>query len=90
MEIELPFAGADCSGLSEADFDTYRIPLPTEGFRAGDKGKFVLMFKNAEDAIKYAIHLNDVYDRMESSSEYDCSRKKIKEIIKAVNEQTEI
>jgi hypothetical protein len=87
VEICLPAAREDCSGLCESDFDEYKIPLPTEGFERGDESQFVLKFKNAEDAIKYAIHLNDVYDRMASSPDYQCSRKKIKEIIKAVNDQ---
>ena len=87
MEICLPSASDDCMGLCETDFDEYKIPLPTEGYESKGSRQFLLKFKNAEDAIKYAIHLNDVYDRMASSSEYDCSRKKIEQIIKAVNDQ---
>jgi hypothetical protein len=87
MEICLPAASDDCTGLCETDFDEYKIPLPTEGFGRKDSNEFILKFKNAEDAIKYAIHLNDVYDRMASSSEYDCSRKKIEQIIEAVSDQ---
>ncbi len=87
MEICLPAAMEDCSGLCETDFDEYKIPLPTEGYEQKSDNEFILKFKNGEDAIKYAIHLNDVYDRMSTLPDYYCSRMKIKEIIKAVNDQ---
>ena len=87
MKIRLPAAKDDCSGLCETDFDEYKIPLPTEGYEQEDSSHFILKFKSAEDAIKYAIHLNDVYDRMAGSADYKCSVKKIEEIIKAVNDQ---
>jgi hypothetical protein len=89
MEVRLPAASADCRGLSESDFDSYKIPEPPRGCKiAGDKS-IILLFINSEEALKYAIHLNDVYERMEASSVYDCSRKKIKEIISAVNQQVD-
>lgn len=88
MEIRLPLAGDKCAGLTESDFDTYRIPAPPQGSKE-ESDSFILLFKNTEEAAMYAIHLNDVYERMEASSEYDCSRKKIKQIIKAVNEQAD-
>jgi hypothetical protein len=87
VEIRLPAAKEDCSGLCETDFEEYKIPLPTEGYEQNGSTEFIIKFKNAEDAIKYAIHLNDVYDRMASSPDYKCSIKKIEEIIKAINEQ---
>lgn len=88
MNIHLPVSGAGCTGLSASDFDQFKIPAPPRGFKAS-KEKFSLIFSDSEEAVKYAIHLNDVYERMEASSEYDCSRKKIKQIIKAVNEQAD-
>lgn len=89
MEIHLPVSGADCKGLSAPDFDQYKIPAPPQGFKDVVAETFCLLFSDSEEAIKYAIHLNDVYERMEASSDYDCSRKKIKQIIKAVNEQAD-
>jgi|GEM_PF-1095801 len=88
MKISLPLAGGKCTGLTESDFDNYKIPAPPQGIKEGSDS-FILLFTNSEEAAKYAIHLNDVYERMEASSEYDCSRKKIKQIIKAVNEQAD-
>ena len=89
MEICLALSGDDCIGLSASDFDSYKIPAPPQGYKEGENNTFCLIFTNSEEAIKYAIHLNDVYERMQASSEYSCSRKKIKEIIKAVNEQAD-
>ena len=89
MEISLPFAGNNCTGLCEKDFDDLKIPAPPQGSKRGSNNDFILLFNNSEEALKYAIHLNDVYERMEASSEYDCSRKKIKQIIAAVNQQTD-
>ena len=89
MEIVLPFAGDDCTGLSEPDFDSYKIPAPPQGFKKGKNNTFLLLFKNSEEALMYAIHLNDVYERMEASSEYRCSRKKIRLIIDGVNQQVD-
>jgi hypothetical protein len=89
VEIRLPFAGAGCSGLTESDFDEYKIPLPPKGCKKGDGNTFVIVFDTPEEALKYAIHLNDVYERMEASSGYQCSREKIKLIISAVNEQVD-
>jgi hypothetical protein len=88
MEVSLPAATGKCSGLSGSDFDEYKIPVPPRGYRE-DKNTMFLLFLDSEEAIKYAIHLNDVHERMELSSEYNCSRKKIQQIIKAVNEQTD-
>ena len=89
MEIILPLAGDDCTGLSESDFDRYKIPAPPQGSAKGKNNTFVLLFKNSEEALMYAIHLNDVYERMEASSEYHCSRKKIRLIIDEVNQQAD-
>ena len=88
MEVSLPLTGDDCNGLSEPDFSIYKIPEPPQGMRSSDK-MLLLLFNNSEEALKYAIHLNDVYERMEASSEYDCSRKKIQQIIRAVNQQAD-
>lgn len=88
MEICLPHGGENCSGLSETDFDTFKIPAPPHGVETGENTT-LLLFKTPEEALKYAIHLNDVYLRMEASSEYDCSREKIKLIIEAVNQQVD-
>ena len=87
MEVSLPLAGKNCTGLCESDFDTYKIPAPPQGTR--EESSFILLFKDSEEAIKYAIHLNDVYERMEASSEYRCSRKKIRLIIDGVNQQVD-
>jgi hypothetical protein len=89
MEIRVPIAGDDCNGISETDFNTYKIPEPPQGVQSGKGDSLLLLFKNSEEALKYAIHLNDVHERMEASSEYYCSRKKIKQIISAVNEQVD-
>ncbi|MBC7915025.1 MAG: hypothetical protein H7Y07_12985 [Pyrinomonadaceae bacterium] len=88
MEICLLLSGDKCTGLSVSDFDTYKIPAPPQGSKEEGLNCY-LIFSNSEEAIKYAIHLNDVYERMEASSKYKCSRKKIKQIIKAVNEQAD-
>lgn len=88
MKIKLPMAGQDCTGLCETDFDVYKIPLPPQGIKE-ESDSCMLLFQNSEEAIKYAIHLNDVFVRMEASSEYECSRKKIECIIKAVNKQAD-
>ncbi|MBC8052410.1 MAG: hypothetical protein H7Y13_05055 [Sphingobacteriaceae bacterium] len=88
MEIHLPFASDDCIGLSETDFADYKIPEPPQGVKKG-RSKTHLLFNNSEEALKYAIHLNDVHERMEASSEYECSKKKIRQIIEAVNQQVD-
>lgn len=88
MEISLPPAGDDCRGISISDFDIHKIPSPPQGAEEAND-KTVLLFKNSEEALKYAIHLNDVYERMEASSEYHCAREKIKQIIGAVNQQVD-
>lgn len=89
MEIVLPLAGDECTGLAKSDFDSYKIPEPPHGLKKGKNSTFLLLFKNSEEALKYAIHLNDVYERMEASSEYNCSRKKIRLIIDAINQQVD-
>jgi len=89
MKVSLPVSGDNCTGLSASDFDTFKIPAPPQGYEETGKNFFCLIFTGAEEAIKYAIHLNDVYERMQASSEYTCSRKKIRQIIEAVNEQTD-
>ena len=90
MEIFLSRAGKDCSGISKSDFDEYKIPAPPQGiYDDAEKGLAVLNFTDSEEAVKYAIHLDDVYDRMETSEKYECSRKKIREIISAVNDQAD-
>ena len=89
MDIRLPLAGENCSGLTDSDFDTYKIPAPPQGTRKESDNTFILQFNNSEEAVKYAIHLNDVFERMEASSEYKCSRKKIRLIIAAINQQAD-
>lgn len=88
MKINLPPAGDDCKGISISDFDTHKIPSPPQGANE-EKDKTILLFKDSEEALKYAIHLNDVFERMEASSEYYCSREKIRQIIEAVNQQVD-
>lgn len=90
MEVRLSGTGEDCSGIALSDFDEYKIPAPPQGFfEDSEKNQVVFNFTDSEEAVKYAIHLDDVYDRMGESKNYECSRKKIREIIKAINEQAD-
>lgn len=88
MKVILPLAGKNCSGVSVSDFDKYPIPVPPCTFEESEKD-LILSFKDAEEAVKYALHLGDVYERMKGNTEHDCSRKKIKLIISGINDQTD-
>ena len=88
MKILLPLTGKNCSGVSVSDFDKYPIPIPPCKFEE-TKDHLELSFADAEEAIKYALHLGDVYERMKGNTEHDCARKKIKVIISCINEQAD-
>lgn len=85
--VTLPAATEGCKGVAPADFDEFLIPHPPCQYSQGKDGAIVLSFSTPEEAIKYALHLGDVHDRMQRSEEFDCARTKIKQIIGCVNNQ---
>ena len=88
IKISIPSEGEPCSKLVEKDFDEYKIPAPGGG-REVAENELLLLFNDSEEAIKYALHLGDVVERMAAKSGYECSIEKMKLIISSINEQAD-
>jgi hypothetical protein len=88
MKILVPGTGERCSKVVKTDFDKFKIPAPPGGCES-QKDQTVMLFTDSEQAVKYALHLGDVIERMSAKKGYDCSIKKIKVIISAINEQAD-
>lgn len=88
MKVLVPGTGEKCSKVVETDFDEFKIPAPPGGFE-NKKDQTIMLFTDSEQAVKYALHLSDVIERMSAKEGYDCSITKMKVIITAINEQAD-
>lgn len=87
-KIHIPSEGQTCAMLADTDFDDYKIPAPGGGREKGS-GELLLLFNDSEEAIKYALHLGDVIERMSAKEGYEYSIEKMKLIISCVNNQAD-
>lgn len=88
MKVNIPSMGKEHERLTEKDFDNYKIPAPPCNYHS-DKKALVMLFNDAAEAIKYALHLGDVCNRMSGKPEYTCAVQKMRLVISCVNEQAD-